>query len=139
VPDPAVVVFTLQQAGFDPRLLTAGARAALAERFGTDLVVVPRLTAFPGLARPAGVSARARADDEAVFDAFGATAETPVHFSAVAVRCDSGDVVRGGSRYLVPENAVGIFGTSRSVPASRRFRTAADHIVQQLFPTQASG
>lgn len=131
VPDPAVAAAAVREAGFHPLRLEAGSRRLLAERFGADLLVVPRLIPFP----PQGGAAPDPAwDADAVPGlSFELGNGVPFHLSVALVRCDSGEVVEGTEIYLAPDDGIGIFGLTNPVPAVRRFEQGADRIVASLF------
>ena len=137
VPDPTLVVFTLQREGFDPFELEEGSRRFLAFRFATESVLVPRLASFPTTVRTRSAAIDDGDGDGGFPPEIGR--EDPVFFSVVLIRCDSGVVVSGASEYLARENRIGIFGTGKDVRTARRFQMGADRLVRSLIPTEGSG
>jgi hypothetical protein len=130
IPDPALTVYAVQEAGFDPLLLEPGSRHALAARFSTDVLLVPRLSSFPSAIRT-----RARTEDETDRElglSFASGVGVPFHFSLVAVDCARGGLVSGSDVYLAPEKRYGTFGREREIPIVRRFQHGADQLVRQL-------
>ncbi len=134
VPDPAPLSFALQQQGLDPLLLEPDTRHWIATELGADRVIVPRLEGFPLAFQPSRTAPLTDGDTVDFDDV--ELRERPVHFALVEVRCDTGRVVDGATEYLVPEARVGMFGTRKHVPATRRFRIGADRLVRSLYPEE---
>lgn len=132
VADPALTAHTLRAQGLDPLALGRTSRTLLAERFGAELLLVPRLTAFPETRQtPAEFDADSRVG---IGPSFTEGIGTPFHLSFASVDRRTGNVLTVADTYLAPDNPYGTFGRQRHVPLAQRFREGAKDLVERLLP-----
>lgn len=129
IPDPAIVASELWNAGHSPSRVDAESRSLLASRFGSRMLLVPRLVSFErSVVRPTTVID----EEDRPSVALDKDLKMPIHLSVAAVECSSGEAVFAAHRYIGPESPEGVFGVVRSIRLSRRLQRGVNEIVKEL-------
>lgn len=137
IPDPSGVVSALQDEGFDPLLLDAAGRRFLAERFGAQTLLIPRLVAFPHGATSGGGTTFF--DEFAQSGSESSLVDGPLLVSLVAIDAETGRIRDSVDRTLAPRSATGMFGVARHEPMDHRLQAETDRLVRTLLVDAEGG
>jgi hypothetical protein len=130
LPDPSLVVNTLQREGHDPVLLEGESRRLLSTEFGVDALLIPRLVSFN--LQPGGTADRFDDEDGPRNISFEPDTRVPFYLALRIVDCTTGNLVVGRADYLEPEDQQGLFGIAKEIRLARRLQKGTHRLMRLL-------
>lgn len=138
LPDPALALWALQDAGCEVSLIDRKARETLGPQFQPAAILVPKLVTFALAPARRNLPVAYEDDDEVAWPSSAEGADDPAYLTLLAIDGQTGRIFLGAGEYVPVDPGAGLFGVPIDRPQSRRYDEAVGALLR-ILPSKRRG